>query len=69
MAALDLGSNSFHLIVAHQSNGHLQVVDRIKEMVRLAEGLGATNQLAETVAERAMGCLQRFGQRPQGPAP
>ncbi|MDE0061961.1 MAG: exopolyphosphatase [Gammaproteobacteria bacterium] len=63
MAALDLGSNSFHLIVAHQSNGHLQVVDRIKEMVRLAEGLGATNQLAETVAERAMGCLQRFGQR------
>ena len=63
MAALDLGSNSFHLIVAHESNGHLQVVDRIKEMVRLAEGLGTTNQLAETVAQRAMGCLERFGQR------
>ena len=63
MAALDLGSNSFHLIVAHESNGHLQVVDRIKEMVRLAEGLGTTNQLAETVVQRAMGCLERFGQR------
>ena len=63
MAALDLGSNSFHLIVAHESNGHLQVVDRIKEMVRLAEGLGTGNQLAGTVAERAMDCLERFGQR------
>ena len=63
MAALDLGSNSFHLIVAHESNGHLQVVDRIKEMVRLAEGLGTGNQFAERVARRAMDCLQRFGQR------
>ena len=63
MAALDLGSNSFHLIVAHESNGHLQVVDRIKEMVRLAEGLGTGNRLAEPVAQRAMDCLKRFGQR------
>ena len=63
LAALDLGSNSFHLIVAHESNGHLQVVDRIKEMVRLAEGLGTSNHLAEPVAKRAMDCLERFGQR------
>ena len=63
MAALDLGSNSFHLIVAHESGGHLQVVDRIKEMVRLAEGLGAGNRLAKAAAKRAMECLERFGQR------
>ena len=63
MAALDLGSNSFHLIVAHESNGRLQVVDRIKEMVRLAEGLGASNTLAPNVARRALDCLERFGQR------
>ncbi len=63
MAALDLGSNSFHLIVAHQSNGHLQVVDRIKEMVRLGEGLGTGNRLSEPAAQRAMDCLERFGQR------
>ena len=63
MAALDLGSNSFHLIVAHETNGHLQVVDRIKEMVRLAEGLGTGNRLNEPVAQRAMDCLERFGQR------
>ena len=63
MAALDLGSNSFHLIVAHESNGHLQVVDRIKETVRLAEGLGAGNILGEPAAMRAFDCLERFGQR------
>ena len=63
MAALDLGSNSFHLIVAHETNGRLQVVDRIKEMVRLAEGLGSGNCLAPPVARRAMHCLERFGQR------
>ena len=63
MAALDLGSNSFHLIVAHDTNGRLQVVDRIKEMVRLAEGLSNGNRLAAPVASRAMHCLERFGQR------
>ncbi len=63
MAALDLGSNSFHLIVAQETSGHLQVVDRIKEMVRLADGLERNNHLAETVAQRALDCLQRFGQR------
>ena len=63
LAALDLGSNSFHLIVAHETNGRLQVVDRIKEMVRLAEGLGGGNCLAAPVARRAMVCLERFGQR------
>ena len=63
MATLDLGSNSFHLIVAHESNGRLQVVDRIKEMVRLAEGLGSSNTLGPNVVRRALDCLERFGQR------
>ena len=63
MAALDLGSNSFHLIVAQETNGHLQVVDRLKEMVRLAGGLDHNNHLAESVAQRALDCLHRYGQR------
>ena len=40
-AALDLGSNSFHLIVAQYTSDRLQVVDKLKEMVRLAAGLDA----------------------------
>ena len=62
-AALDLGSNSFHLIVAHDHAGRLQVVDRMKEMVRISEGLADRKELSPTVAARALACLKRFGQR------
>ena len=63
LAALDLGSNSFHLLVAQESGGRIQVIDKIKEMVRLAEGLDADDNLTEPVAQRALACLERFGQR------
>jgi len=62
-AALDLGSNSFHLIVAYDHGDRLQVVDRHKETVRLAEGLSPDNSLSSTVAARALACLKRLGQR------
>ena len=49
VAAIDLGSNSFHMIVARVSNGDLQVIDRLKEMVRLGAGLQEDKRLdAET---------------------
>ena len=32
-AAVDLGSNSFHLLVTRREHGELRVIDRIKEMV------------------------------------
>ena len=63
LAALDLGSNSFHLIVAQNTSGRLQVVDRIKEMVRLGEGLDAQQRLSAAARQRALECLERFGQR------
>ncbi len=69
-AAIDLGSNSFHMIVAQFQEGELQVVDRLKEMVRLSAGLDSSNNLSEDAQERALSCLERFGQRisslPQG---
>jgi exopolyphosphatase/guanosine-5'-triphosphate,3'-diphosphate pyrophosphatase len=63
LAAVDLGSNSFHLIVARMDGGTLQVIDRHKEMVRLGEGLTPDKQLRPEVAERALACLERMGQR------
>jgi exopolyphosphatase/guanosine-5'-triphosphate,3'-diphosphate pyrophosphatase len=63
LAALDLGSNSFHLIVAQQHNGRIQVVDRLKEMVRLAAGLDANDTLSRQAMDRGIECLTRFGQR------
>jgi exopolyphosphatase/guanosine-5'-triphosphate,3'-diphosphate pyrophosphatase len=63
IAAVDLGSNSFHLIVAKIDNGQLQIIDRIKEMVRLGAGLTKQKQLTDEAQERALECLSRFGQR------
>ena len=39
VAALDMGSNSFHLVVARIVAGSVQIVHRVKQKVRLAEGL------------------------------
>lgn len=64
-AALDLGSNSFHMVVAKYADGRVQIVDRIKEMVRLADGLDNERNLTEDTIERGIACLQRFGQRIQ----
>ena len=69
VAAVDLGSNSFHMKIARVVAGDLQVVDRLREMVRLASGLDAARHITEGAAERALACLARFGQRLRGPAP
>jgi exopolyphosphatase/guanosine-5'-triphosphate,3'-diphosphate pyrophosphatase len=61
-AAVDLGSNSFHMLVTNYSEGQLQVVDNLKEMVKLASGLDHKNRLTEESMDVALECLQRFGQ-------
>lgn len=66
VAAIDLGSNSFHMIVADVADGHIHVIDRLRETVRLAAGLDEQRNLSNEAKERALSCLQRFGQRLQG---
>jgi exopolyphosphatase/guanosine-5'-triphosphate,3'-diphosphate pyrophosphatase len=63
LAAVDLGSNSFHMVVARYSHGQLVILDRLREMVRLAAGLGDSGRLDDTATDRALRCLERFGQR------
>ncbi|MGC4029607.1 MAG: exopolyphosphatase [Steroidobacteraceae bacterium] len=63
LAAVDLGSNSFHLVVARYREGQLIVIDRLREMVRLASGIDEDGRLDKEVANRALACLARFGQR------
>ena len=63
MAAVDLGSNSFHMVVAHLHHGQLAIIDRLKEMVRLAAGLGPDGTLSDESQDRALECLGRFGER------
>lgn len=66
VAAIDLGSNSFHMIVARILNGQLHVLDRLQEMVRLAAGLDERGRLDKASQHRALECLERFGQRVHG---
>jgi exopolyphosphatase/guanosine-5'-triphosphate,3'-diphosphate pyrophosphatase len=63
IAAVDLGSNSFHMIVARTAGDHFRVVDRMREMVRLGAGVNAQNELTDEAVARALACLQRFGER------
>ena len=63
LAAVDLGSNSFHMVVARYSHGQLVILDRLREMVRLAAGLSDSGRLDDSATERALRCLERFGQR------
>ncbi len=63
VAAVDLGSNSFHLIVVRIIDSRIHVIDRLKEMVRFGAGLDAYNNLAPDARRRALACLHRFGER------
>ncbi|HCC82471.1 MAG TPA: exopolyphosphatase, partial [Methylophaga sp.] len=47
LAAVDLGSNSFHMIIARLRDGHFQIMDRLREMVQLRAGLNKQNVLSE----------------------
>lgn len=62
-AAIDLGSNSFHMVVARLINERLEIVDRLREMVRLADGLDKGNCIQPHTQQRAQECLKRFSQR------
>jgi exopolyphosphatase / guanosine-5'-triphosphate,3'-diphosphate pyrophosphatase len=63
IAAVDLGSNSFHMVVARYSHGQLIILDRLREMVRLGAGLDEQGRLTRESIEAALACLERFGQR------
>lgn len=63
VAAVDLGSNSFHMIVAEFRSGELVVIDKLREMIRLGAGLTPQRHLSPEAQNRALACLARFGER------
>ncbi|HLP98329.1 MAG TPA: exopolyphosphatase [Sideroxyarcus sp.] len=66
LAAVDLGSNSFRLQVARVENDQLYMLDGLREAVRLAAGLTEDKRLDKPAQQRALSCLQRFGERLRG---
>jgi exopolyphosphatase/guanosine-5'-triphosphate,3'-diphosphate pyrophosphatase len=64
VAAIDLGSNSFHMIVARlEKSGTLSIIDRLRENVRLGGGLNKQCIINESAQNRAFECLETFAQR------
>lgn len=62
LAAIDLGSNSFHLVVARVTNGTLQPLVQDKQIVRLADGLNEDQELTEEAMQRGLEVLRNFGE-------
>lgn len=63
LAAVDLGSNSFRMVIARLIGDDLRIVDRLREGVRLAAYLDADKRITEEGKRRALSCLRLFGQR------
>lgn len=66
LAAIDMGSNSFHMVVARLVHGEIRTVEKMGEKVQLGAGLDQYNRLTEAAQQRALECLSRFAQRLQG---
>jgi exopolyphosphatase/guanosine-5'-triphosphate,3'-diphosphate pyrophosphatase len=69
VVAIDLGSNSFHMLVARVTNGVPAVVDRLREQVQIAGGLDESDKLTRRARQRALECLHRFGERARAVKP
>ena len=65
LAAIDLGSNSFHLAIARLDHGEVRRIDSLSEKVQLGAGFDAQQNLTPEAQTRALACLARFAQRLQ----
>ena len=68
LAAIDLGSNSFHLMIAKSEFGELRPGQALAEKVQLGETSSAAI-LTEGAIERGLACLERFKQLIDSTAP
>ena len=64
-AAVDLGSNSFHLVIVRVDVGNVQIIGKVKQKVRLAAGLDDDFNLSDDAMQRGWQCLETFAERLQ----
>ncbi len=60
MAAIDIGSNSFHLAIARLDHGEVRKIASLSEKVQLAKGLDENDILSLEAQQRGLDCLNRF---------
>ncbi len=66
LAAVDLGSNSFHLQIGRVVEDQIYLFDSLREPVRLGAGLTRDKRLDRPTQARALEALGRFGERLRG---
>ena len=66
LAAIDLGSNSFHLAIGRVVEGQIYPLDSLREAVRLGGGLTAEKRIDRATQVRALEALAKFGERLRG---
>ncbi|MCF2948296.1 exopolyphosphatase [Paraglaciecola aquimarina] len=66
VAALDIGSNSFHLVVARIVADSVQILHRLKPKVRLADGLDKDGSLSPEAMQRGLDALKVVSESLQG---
>jgi exopolyphosphatase/guanosine-5'-triphosphate,3'-diphosphate pyrophosphatase len=60
LAAVDIGTNSIHLVVARVDANRIEVLDREREMVRLGSSAGDMKRLTPAAINRGIEALDRF---------
>ena len=62
LAAIDIGTNSFHLVIAevNLTSGHFRILGKDKEIVRLGSGSTDMKYISETAMNRGIAALKRF---------
>ncbi len=66
IATIDLGSNSFHMLVAQEFQGEIRILEKRGTKVQLAAGLDERGKLSIDAQARGLACLREFAQRVQG---
>jgi exopolyphosphatase / guanosine-5'-triphosphate,3'-diphosphate pyrophosphatase len=60
IAAIDIGSNSFHMVIVESRSGGFHVIDREKEMVRLGERTLSRGRLSAAAMRRGLDALREY---------
>src|SRR5918995_4304335 len=66
LAAVDLGSNSFHLEIGRVVDRQIYPLDAVREVVRLGAGLTAEKRIDRATQAAALEALAKFGERLRG---
>lgn len=61
-ACIDLGSNSFHLLIGEWCDGRIEIVERCSDKVQLGEGVRQTGYISQQAFQRGRECLERFSE-------